>query len=265
MAPFPKKRRGKLYNIRSRPLKTVNRFIQAFSEEGRLSDAPHRRRPKATTEDEDPLIVAAVVENPFQSARQVREQLDVDASLAMVGRRLRSAGLRNSVAARKPVVTASNKKSRLQFAESHALWMADDLGRVIVSGSRREWPKLRERVGRGVKAQSRASASHGSAFPDADVMFQHDLAPVHTAKVVKEYIENRRIGMLSWPAKGADMNICENIWGYIKAAMVRKPVHPSTGDELWAAVRQWEDLRAHYDFVSALYAYCGCRLTALVI
>ncbi|KAH7968166.1 hypothetical protein HPB52_006387 [Rhipicephalus sanguineus] len=87
------------------------------------------RRPKATTEDEDALIVATVVENPFQSARQVREQLDVDTSLAAVRRRLRSAGLRNFVAVRKPVVTASNSKSRLQFAEAQTSWMADAWGR----------------------------------------------------------------------------------------------------------------------------------------
>ncbi|XP_037505633.1 uncharacterized protein LOC119381956 [Rhipicephalus sanguineus] len=104
-------------------------IIQAFSKEGRLCDAPRRRRPKATTEDEDALIVATVVENPFQSARQVREQLDVDTSLAAVRRRLRSAGLRNFVAVRKPVVTASNSKSRLQFAEAQTSWMADAWGR----------------------------------------------------------------------------------------------------------------------------------------
>lgn len=146
MARVPEEERWKIaqyslkgYSQRSigalvnRPLKTVNRIIQAFSKEGRLCDAPHRRRPRATTEDEDALMVAAVVENPFQSARQVREQLDVDASLATVRRRLRSAGLRNSVAARKPLVTASNKKARLQFAEAHASWTADDWGRVIFS------------------------------------------------------------------------------------------------------------------------------------
>ncbi|KAH6921257.1 hypothetical protein HPB50_027758 [Hyalomma asiaticum] len=101
--------------------------------QGRQTVMPHRRRPKATRKDEDTLMLAAVVENPFQSARQVREQLDVDAYLATVRRRLRSAGLQNSVAARKPVVTASNKKSRVQFTEAHASWMANDWGRVIFS------------------------------------------------------------------------------------------------------------------------------------
>ncbi|KAH7944131.1 hypothetical protein HPB52_016367 [Rhipicephalus sanguineus] len=248
-------------------------------------------------EDEDALIVAAVVDNPFQCARQVREQLDVDASLATVRRRLRSAVLRNSVAARKPVLTASNKKSRLQFAEAHVSWMADDWGRVIFSDESTFTTRQDQRMRvwrtrgtrhepanvQGVSASGRncvnvwgAVSRHGlgplhrvedaltsqryctevldnvllpyahSVFPDGDFMFQHDLAPVHTAK-------------------SADMNICENIWGYIKAAMVRKPVHPSTGDELWAAVRQeWEDLRAQYDFVPALYASLPSRMAAVV-
>ncbi|KAH7987806.1 hypothetical protein HPB52_025296 [Rhipicephalus sanguineus] len=48
-----------------RPLPTVNRVLRAFYEEGRLADAVRRRPERAPTDEEDRLIVAASVENPF--------------------------------------------------------------------------------------------------------------------------------------------------------------------------------------------------------
>ncbi|KAL1417718.1 hypothetical protein MTO96_026621 [Rhipicephalus appendiculatus] len=48
-----------------RPLPTVNRVLREFYEEGRLADGVRRRPERATTDEEDRLIVAASVENPF--------------------------------------------------------------------------------------------------------------------------------------------------------------------------------------------------------
>lgn len=43
-------------------LKTVNRIIQAYRDEGRINDAPNHRQPRSTTNDQDLCIVAAVNE-----------------------------------------------------------------------------------------------------------------------------------------------------------------------------------------------------------
>lgn len=75
---------GSLVN---RPLKTVNRILQAFKYEGRVRDAPRAPPPRVTTDEEDACIVAAVVQNPFLSAREVREELDVGASDVTIRRR----------------------------------------------------------------------------------------------------------------------------------------------------------------------------------
>ena len=49
------------------------------------------------------------------------------------------------------------------------------------------------------------------------VIFVHDGAPVHTSKVVKQYLADRHIEMLEfWPSSSPDINPIENIWGYIK-------------------------------------------------
>lgn len=121
---------GSLVN---RPLKTVNRILQAFKYEGRVRDAPRAPPPRVTTDEEDACIVAAVVQNPFLSAREVREELDVGASDVTIRRRLRNAGLRSAMAAQKPLLTPANKDSRLAFAMQHASWTAADWGRVVFS------------------------------------------------------------------------------------------------------------------------------------
>ncbi len=41
-------------------------------------------------------------------------------------------------------------------------------------------------------------------FKDADFIFQQDLAPAHTAKITKSWLNDHGVGVLDWPAKNAD-------------------------------------------------------------
>lgn len=73
-------------------LNTVNRIVQAYRDEGRIKDAPHERRPRATSADQDLQIVAAVNEKPFLNAKEVRSTLALEhVSDSTVRRRLREA------------------------------------------------------------------------------------------------------------------------------------------------------------------------------
>ncbi len=47
-------------------------------------------------------------------------------------------------------------------------------------------------------------------FKDADFIFQQDLAPVHTAKSTKSWLNYHGVGVLDWPANSPDLNIIEN-------------------------------------------------------
>ncbi len=49
-------------------------------------------------------------------------------------------------------------------------------------------------------------------FKDADFIFQQDLAPAHTAKSTKSWLNEHGVGVLDWPANSPDLNI-ENLWG----------------------------------------------------
>lgn len=51
--------------------------------------------------------------------------------------------------------------------------------------------------------------------PKENVIFHQDNAPVHTAKVAKEFFRKGRIRIIDWPARSPDFNIIENVWGHL--------------------------------------------------
>ncbi len=71
-------------------------------------------------------------------------------------------------------------------------------------------------------------------FKDADFIFQQDLAPAHTAKSTKSWLNDHGVGVLDWPANSPDLNI-ENIWGIVKRKMRNN--RPNV-DELKATVKE---------------------------
>ncbi len=72
-------------------------------------------------------------------------------------------------------------------------------------------------------------------FKDADFIFQQDLAPAHTAKCTKSWLNYHGVGVLDWPANSPDLNPKENLWGIVKRKMRNK--RPKNADELKATVQ----------------------------
>ncbi len=67
-------------------------------------------------------------------------------------------------------------------------------------------------------------------FKDADFIFQQDLAPAHTAKSTKSWLNDHGVGVLDWPANSLDL------WGIVKRKMRNK--RPKDADELKATVKE---------------------------
>ncbi|KAH9378311.1 hypothetical protein HPB48_003998 [Haemaphysalis longicornis] len=113
--------------------KTVNRIIQAYRDEGRISDAPHKRHPRATSAAQDVAIRDAAKASPFSTAKEIGAAAGVSASVSTIKRRLEERKLKSHVAAQKPRLSVSNKTARLNFATEHASWTMDDWKTVLFS------------------------------------------------------------------------------------------------------------------------------------
>lgn len=101
-------------------------------------------------------------------------------------------------------------------------------------------------------------------FPDGFYYFQQDRSPIHMAKSVICLLEQLGVMVLEWPPQGADMNICENVWGAMKTALSRRPLQCGSQEALWAAVHEeWERLRTS-DFAARLFDSIPRRMAAVV-
>ena len=69
-------------------------------------------------------------------------------------------------------------------------------------------------------------------------IFMHDNAPCHTAKRVKDYLQQENIPVMKWPAQSPDLNPIENLW-HIIGEEVRKR-NPTTIDDFWSKIEdEW--------------------------
>ncbi len=68
---------------------------------------------------------------------------------------------------------------------------------------------------------------------DADFIFQQDLAPAHTAKSTKSWLNDHGVGV---PANSPDLNPIENLWGIVKRKM--RDTRPNNADDLKATVKE---------------------------
>ncbi len=81
-------------------------------------------------------------------------------------------------------------------------------------------------------------------FKEADFIFQQDLAPAHTAKSTKSWLNDHGVGVLDWPANSPDLNPIENLWGIVKMKDQLKATVKETWASLTSAVPQTDHLHA---------------------
>ncbi|KAM7315266.1 hypothetical protein ISCGN_005048 [Ixodes scapularis] len=120
-------------SLTGRPLSSINRIVKAFRDEQRLENLPRGSRSKATTDDEDRMIVAAAVDDPTLTAKEIQAELNLQVSVKTIRNRLHEAGLRSRVPARKPLLSAVNRQKQLQFAQEHTSWSPADWENVLFS------------------------------------------------------------------------------------------------------------------------------------
>lgn len=84
-----------------------------------------------------------------------------------------------------------------------------------------------------------------NAFGDEDVVFQDDNASCHRAKCVRDFLADRQIATMDWPANSPDLNPIENMWMKLKKLVQAKS--PLCKDDLIIAIREcWKEMDINY-------------------
>ena len=107
----------------------VHQAIAKYQQDGSYTDKKRTGRPRVTTAREDNVMKKIVVRSPTSSMKKIRAELlrrGRPISHMTVSRRFsKEFNLKSYKPAKKPRLTATMKAKRLQFANNHQYWTAE--------------------------------------------------------------------------------------------------------------------------------------------
>lgn len=113
----------------------VQYTLRRHSDTGNFFNRSGRGRKKCTSSGEDKHIIVMSKMDRKLTAPDIREEVnstrDCPVSVTTIKRRLREAGLKGCVAAKKPLLRPINKLKRLRWAKKYINWTADDWKNVL--------------------------------------------------------------------------------------------------------------------------------------
>lgn len=82
--------------------------------------------------------------------------------------------------------------------------------------------------------------------------FQQDNAPIHTSRVVKKWISEQNVKLMEWPPYSPDLNIIENLWGWLTRKVYQSGRQFESVESLKAAILSaWSEVSL--DYLKSLY------------
>ena len=78
---------------------------------------------------------------------------------------------------------------------------------------------------------------------DNNVTFQQNNAQPHVARVVRDYLTEQHVDLLSWPAVSPDLSPIEHVWDEMERRLRHLPNQPVTSAEMSPAlIRIWNNI-----------------------
>ncbi|EXX64600.1 IS630 family transposase [Rhizophagus irregularis DAOM 181602=DAOM 197198] len=235
---------------------TICRFIDKYKKTGKTENLPRSGRPSALNDNE-------------KNAHSLMKLLKIDI--------LYDAGIHSHVAAKKPFISKRHASARISWCEKYKEKTARDWAQVIFSDESsieigkhgRKSVMVWGCFAGGIKGPLifcdenkegnekinsntyvRILNKHLHPFHHTvckltgrAASFQQDNAPIHTAKITKDWLKKNKIAIIDWPANSPDLNLIENIWKQLKDNIQSREVFPRTVGELKATLsEEWENL-----------------------
>jgi transposase len=76
-----------------------------------------------------------------------------------------------------------------------------------------------------------------------DMTLQHDNATSFTARSVCDFLQDRNVSVLPWPAKSSDLNPSEQVWDLLDRRVRARTIPPRNVQELAGAlVEEWGNI-----------------------
>lgn len=94
--------------------------------------------------------------------------------------------------------------------------------------------------------------------------FQQDNAPIHTARIIKSWISEQNVELLPWPPYSPDINIMENVWGWLSRKVYESGRQFDDRESLIAAIKSaWSQISLQY--LSQLYNSLPNRIYEVIL
>ena len=95
-------------------------------------------------------------------------------------------------------------------------------------------------------------------------IFQQDNAPVHNARVTKQFLLDEHVNVMEWPPYSPDLNPIENVWAEMSKRVYAGGRGYTTEKELWeACVAAWHALPI--EFFRNIYNSMSNRLVEVLL
>jgi hypothetical protein len=73
-------------------------------------------------------------------------------------------------------------------------------------------------------------------FGNDQFIFQQDNDPKHTSISCTSYLRSKNINVIDWPSQSSDLNLIENLWGYLDSLM--KDRRSQNEEELFEDIKE---------------------------